>query len=76
MTINKIEVSLFPSECALSKYLIKHPTIIFEKRLILVWRVTYFILLYTKHYVVFLTIFIYLCKRLVCVSHVNRDRVI
>ena len=41
MTINKIEVALFPSESALSKYLIKRSTIIFEKRLILAWRVTY-----------------------------------
>ena len=41
MTINKIEVSLFPSESAVSKYPIKRPTIIFEKRLILAWRVTY-----------------------------------
>ena len=41
MTINKIEVSLFPSESALSKYPIKRPTIILEKRLILAWRVTY-----------------------------------
>ena len=41
MTINKIEVSLFPYESALSKYPIKRPTIIFEKRLILAWRVTY-----------------------------------
>ena len=35
MTINKIEVSLFPSESALSKYAIKRPTNIFEKHLIL-----------------------------------------
>ena len=38
MTINKIEVSLFPSESAL--YPIKRPTIILEKRRILAWRVT------------------------------------
>ena len=41
MTINKIEVSLFLSESALSKYPIKRPTIIFEKRRILAWQVTY-----------------------------------
>ena len=41
MTINKIEVSVFPFESALFKYPIKRPTIIFEKRLILAWRVTY-----------------------------------
>ena len=41
MTISNIEVSLFPSESALSKYAIKHTTIIFEKRLILAWWVTY-----------------------------------
>ena len=35
MTISNIEVSLFLSESALSKYAIKHITIIFEKRLIL-----------------------------------------
>ena len=34
------EVSLFPSESALSKYLIIRPTIIFKKRVILAWRVT------------------------------------
>ena len=39
MTINKIEVSLFPSESALFKYPIK--TIIFEKHLIWAWWVTY-----------------------------------
>ena len=41
VTISNVEVSLFPSESALSKYAIKHTTIIFEKRLILAWRVTY-----------------------------------
>ena len=41
MTISTIEVSLFPPESALSKYAIKHTTIIFEKRLILGWWVTY-----------------------------------
>ena len=34
VTINKIEVALFPSESALSKYPIKRPTIILKKRLI------------------------------------------
>ena len=41
MTISNIEVSLFLSESALSKYAIKHATIVFEKRSILTWRVTF-----------------------------------
>ena len=41
VTISNIEVSLLPSESALSKYAIKRTTIIFEKRLILAWWVTY-----------------------------------
>ena len=41
MAISIIEVSLFPSESALFKYAIKLTTIIFEKRLILGWWITY-----------------------------------
>ena len=46
MTISNIEVSLLSSESALSKYAIKHTTIIFEKRLNLAWWVTYYIYIY------------------------------
>ena len=50
MTISNIEVSLLPCESALSKYAIKHTTIIFEKRLILAWLVTYIYSVYIYLY--------------------------
>ena len=67
MTINKIEVSLFPSESALSKYPIRRPTIILEKRLILVWRVIY-IYIYVYIYIyIYIYLYIYMCVCAACV---------
>ena len=68
MTINK----LFPSESALSKYPIKRPNIILEKRLILAWRVTY---IYIYIYIYDIHIFIHSIKHTVCLTNVSEAKI-